>query len=109
METWTIKGFLYVSQPYGNHYVNLRSTLKNFLPKSEGDWNQQVDILVHLFEMTTWVHKISVAAAKKRLADHQYIPLASIQCFSKSCQLCFSYLTQWRWNRAARTICRDDP
>ena len=71
-ENWTSKGFQYMSQPYGNNYGNLRGTLKNFLPKSWGDWNQQVDILVHMFEVDTWVHTMSGhgVAAVMQMADH---------------------------------------
>lgn len=36
---------------------NLRSTLKNFVPKSEGNLNQQVDFLVCLFVVATWFIK----------------------------------------------------
>lgn len=52
-----LKEFLHVSKPYENYYENLRRTLKDFLPKSEDNVNQQVDLLVCLFVMATWFIK----------------------------------------------------
>lgn len=33
--------------------------LEESFPGSEGDWNHQVDFLVHSLEVATWMHELS--------------------------------------------------
>lgn len=68
MENWTIKECPCGVQPFGNHSGNLRGIIKGGqvdthqkspLPESEGDWNHQMDLLVHSLEVATCVNEMS--------------------------------------------------